>query len=615
MLNYVWWIPLLPLITFCVIIFFTRKAKTLSAYLSILTVFVSFILSGKLFFYLMTHPKTVEISMEWFRTGRIGIELGILIDPLTGMMVVVVTLVSLLIQIYSLGYMHGDPGLSRYYAFLSLFTFSMLTLVVANNFIEIFIGWELVGLCSYALIGFWYQKPEAAAAGKKAFITTRVGDVGFMIGILLLFSYAQTFNFLQVEEFLRLGTLSPALVTFIAVLIFCGAVGKSAQFPLHVWLPDAMEGPTPVSALIHAATMVAAGVYLVGRLFGLFAGSDQAMVVVAYIGGFTAILAGTIAVAQNDIKRIVAYSTLSQLGYMMLALGCGGYTAGLFHLMTHAFFKALLFLAAGSVIHAIHSQDIWEAGGLFKPMKITAIVFLLGSLSLAGIPPLAGFWSKDEILLAVHNSGHTLLFTTAIITVFLTAFYTFRLWFVVFTGEEKEGSHAHESPAVMTIPMIILAVLAVVAGLPGSPWMGGWIHKFIHFEGMPKVEAGHGGHGVMYLSLAMAALGIATAWIIYKVRWVSYESIAQTFSRLHSLFFHKYWIDEFYGLTAIRLTLALAWLSSLFDQYVIDGLVNGTAWTTVALGRGIRTFQTGLVQNYILIIFMGMLVFLLAKLL
>lgn len=616
MLNYAWWIPLLPLITFVVIIFFTGKAKNLSSYLSILSTFVSFILSCKLFLYLIAHPEAVEMSVEWFRTGRISVELGMLIDPLTGMMLVVVTLVSLLVQIYSRGYMHGDPALSRYYAFLSLFTFSMLGLVVANNFVQIFIGWELVGLCSYALIGFWYQKPEAAAAGKKAFITTRIGDVGFMIGILLLFSHAQTFNFLQVEEFLHRGILSPGLLTLIAVLIFCGAIGKSAQFPLHVWLPDAMEGPTPVSALIHAATMVAAGVYLVGRLFGLFSGSAQAMLVVAYIGGFTAIFAGTIAVAQNDIKRIVAYSTLSQLGYMVLALGCGGYTAGLFHLMTHAFFKALLFLACGSVIHSIHSQDIWDAGGLFKPMKITAIVFLLGSLSLAGIPPFAGFWSKDEILIAVHNSGHTVLFVASIITVFLTAFYSFRLWFVVFTGKEKEGSHAHESPAVMTIPMIILAILAVVAGLPGSPWMGGWIHEFIHFEGVHEVDAGHGGHGmVMYLSLAMAASGIITAWIVYKARWISYESMAGTFSSVHSLLFHKYWIDELYDVTVIWGTMFTARVSGLFDRYVVDGLVNGTAWVTIAMGRGVRTFQTGLVQNYMLIIFIGILGFLLTRLL
>ncbi|MEW6095592.1 MAG: NADH-quinone oxidoreductase subunit L [bacterium] len=625
MLSYTWWVPTLPLLAVPIIVFFTRKNKDLSSYVSIGAIFTSFLISCAVFYWVMTNGKAQSEHLLWFKTGLTTIELSIVIDQLSAMMMVVVSFVSLMIQIYSRGYMrdhHGkhDPGFSRYYAFLSLFSFSMLGLVLSNNFLQMYIFWELVGVCSYLLIGYWYHKPSAAEAGKKAFITTRVGDVGFMIGILLLFKLTGSFCFEEIGNIIKAGNFPtlPGLtpeqtLTIIALLVFCGAVGKSAQFPLHVWLPDAMEGPTPVSALIHAATMVAAGVYLVGRLFGMFFVCPEALIVVAYIGGFTAIFAATIAVTQNDIKRIIAYSTLSQLGYMMLALGVCGYTAGLFHLMTHAFFKALLFLCAGSVIHAIHSNDIWSAGGLFKPMKITAITFVIGALSLAGIPPLAGFWSKDEILIATFNSGDMVLFSFAIITVFLTAFYIFRLFFVVFMGKEHEGSHTHESPPVMTIPLVLLAILSIIAGFVGSPYCGNWIGGFIHFEGLHHE---HGGEheNIMYLGMFMAGLGIFVAWVIYGIKWVSCQKLARAFYPFYLLSFRKYWVDELYEIIFIKpLHRFTKWTLS-FDLGVIDGLVNGVALFSKGLGIILRVFQTGLVQAYMLVIIFGIVCFLVSKL-
>lgn len=625
MLSYTWWVPTLPLLAVPIIVFFTRKNKDLSSYISIGAIFASFLISCAVFHWVAINGKAATEHLLWFITGNISINLSIVIDPLSAMMLVVVTFVSLMIQIYSRGYMREkdgkhDPGFSRYYGFLSLFTFSMLGLVLSNNFLQMYIFWELVGVCSYLLIGYWYHKPSAAEAGKKAFITTRVGDVGFMIGILLLFKLTGSFcfeeigNIINAGNFLALPGLTPEqTLTIIALLIFCGAIGKSAQFPLHVWLPDAMEGPTPVSALIHAATMVAAGVYLVGRLFGMFLACPDALLVVAYIGGFTAIFAATIAVTQNDIKRIIAYSTLSQLGYMMLALGVCGYTAGLFHLMTHAFFKALLFLCAGSVIHAIHSNDIWSAGGLFKPMKITAITFVIAALSLAGIPPLAGFWSKDEILIAVFDSGNMVLFSFAIITVFLTAFYIFRLFFVVFMGKEKGKSHAHESPMVMTIPLMLLAVLSIIAGFVGSPYLGNWIEKFVHFEVGHQTHGG-GHENIMYLGMFMAGLGIFIAWVIYGVQWVSCQKLAKAFYPFYLTSFNKYWIDELYEIIFVKPLHRFTKWTLTFDLRIIDGLVNGVAYFSRGLGIILRVFQTGMAQAYMLIIILGIVCFLVSKL-
>jgi len=410
MIEYAWLIPLFPLAAFGLIAFGTKPWKQLSGYVAVAGILASLAIALAVFGEALSGAR-LERQFDWLPLANaigqpIALPLGILVDPLTAIMLVVVTSVSSLVIVYSQGYMHGDPGYSRYFAFISLFCMSMLGLVLANNLLALYIFWELVGLCSYLLIGFWYQKPEAAAAAKKAFIVTRLGDIGLLIGILLLFSQAGTLEFTQIEEMVAAGRFDPTFMSLVGILIFCGAVGKSAQFPLHVWLPDAMEGPTPVSALIHAATMVAAGVYLVARTFPIFEAGPLALTVVMAIGTFTALFAATMAMVSNDIKRVMAYSTISQLGYMMLALGVGARTAAVFHLMNHAFFKALLFLAAGSVIHALGTQDLRQMGGLKDRMKITSWTMLIAALSLSGFPLLtSGFWSKDEIMAAAYTRG------------------------------------------------------------------------------------------------------------------------------------------------------------------------------------------------------------------
>ncbi len=591
MFHIVYLVPMLPLLAFFIISIITLRLKNVSSIISIFAVFSSFVISCKIGYDFLKDPTAVNLIIPWFETGHVQISLGAILDPISVMMIVVVSLVSLLIQIYSRGYMHGDPGFSRYYAFLSLFTFSMLLLVLSNNFIQMFISWELVGVCSYLLIGFWYYKPSATEAGKKAFIVTRVGDVGFLIGILLIFSLYGTFDFFEFSSIVEKG-ISSFILALIVILIFCGAVGKSAQLPLHVWLPDAMEGPTPVSALIHAATMVAAGVYLVARLFDVFSCSPIAMSIVAVIGCGTAIFSATIALAQNDIKRIIAYSTISQLGYMMLALGCYGYTAGTFHLMTHAFFKALLFLCAGSVIHAIHSNDIWDAGGLIRRMPITGWTFLVGALALSGIPPFSGFFSKEMVLVSVYHKNPA-LFILAIITVFLTATYIFRLFFVVFCGEEK--GHCHESPPSMTIPMIILAILSVISGF--------WEHQVSHY-----IHFGDVYHKkdilITIISVFMAVFGIFLSWLIYAKKVLSLSNPIIT-----PILANKYFVDEIYGKTVIGFTWMTSKISGLFDKYVIDGIINGLGVVVIGTGRIIRNIQTGFVQTYIFAIVIGVIFF------
>ncbi len=603
MINQLLAVPLAPFLAFAIISLFTLRYNRLSTFISIFGIAISLILSLNLAVNLIISPIHEEYFMPWIKIGSVQIPLEIIADPLSVMMLVVVSLVSLCIQVYSLGYMHGETGLARYYGFISLFSFSMLVLVLSNNFVQMYMAWELVGLCSYLLIGFWYHKPSAAAAGKKAFLTTRLGDVGFLIGILLIFKLTGTLSFSEVAQAISQGEVAGPAITLISILVFCGAIGKSAQFPLHVWLPDAMEGPTPISALIHAATMVAAGVYLTARLFFIFLPSTEALAVVAYIGGFTALFAATIALAQNDIKKIVAYSTISQLGFMMLALGSGGYTPACFHLMTHAFFKALLFLCAGSVIHSLHSNNIWDGGGLLRKMPITGLCFIMGGLSLAGLPPFAGFFSKDEIILTVFASGNTILFTMAAITVFLTAFYTFRLFFVVFTGEEKKDTHVHESPLVMTLPMILLAILSLISG-----WCGPQFSHLIHAEGAfhPEEEP-----LVMYLSVLLALAGIFSAWVVYAKKEVSSERLCQQFAPVNSLLTNKYWIDELYGSTVVRLVQFVSLVSKWIDIYLVDGMVNGTGRLTVLFGRLIRLIQTGYLQNYIFLMIAGIVILLL----
>ena len=509
-LSWSWVIPFLPFFAFALIGLILHRWPKLSAAVSILAIGAAGVLSVLVAMTVFSGGAgtVFESSARWLNMPGLQVDMGLLVDPLTAVMLLVVTIVALLVQIYSLGYMHDDPGFASYYAYQSIFAGSMLGLVVANNFGQIFVFWELVGLSSYLLIGFWFGRNSAKEAAKKAFITSRVGDFGFLLGILFLQILFGTLNFNELVPAVAGYSNSAVLIT-VSILLLAGPVGKSAQFPLHVWLPDAMEGPTPVSALIHAATMVAAGVYLIARAFFIFNTSPETMLVIAVLGGFTALFAASIALVQNDIKRILAYSTLSQLGYMIMAMGVGAMTAGMFHLMTHAFFKSLLFLGAGSVIHAMaDEQDIWKMGGLYKKMPITTWTFVIGALALSGIPPLSGFWSKDEILLGAFASGHTGLYVLGSLVAFMTAFYMFRLIFVAFFGANNGGEHAHESPATMTVPLIILAVLAVVAGFVGSPLMD---NAFAHYITYPGAEHHMPNAAIMIASSLLALSGIFLA--------------------------------------------------------------------------------------------------------
>ncbi|HLG21831.1 MAG TPA: NADH-quinone oxidoreductase subunit L [Candidatus Manganitrophaceae bacterium] len=608
-----WLILLSPLIASIIITVLTRKSGRLSALISVGAILLSFFLSLGPLAHILAEPQAppTEYFWYWLNLPTLQVKMGILIDPLSVVMLLVVTGVGSLIHIYSMGYMKGDPGYSRYFASLSFFTFSMLGIVLSNNFVQTYIFWELVGLSSFLLIGFWFEKPSAADAAKKAFLTTRVGDFGFMIGIVFLYFVVGSFNFSELSASLKQGGFPETLLTVAALLIFTGAVGKSAQFPLHVWLPDAMEGPTPVSALIHAATMVAAGVYLVARSFFLFSAAPDALEAVAYIGGFTAIMAATIAIAQNDIKRIIAYSTLSQLGYMMMGLGVGGYTAGMFHLTMHAFFKALLFLAAGSVIHAVHTQDIWEMGGLSKYLKITSTTFLIGALANAGLFPLSGFWSKDEILVAAYESGHLLLFWVGIVTAFFTALYMFRLFFVVFTGAprsaEGHGKHEapHESPPVMTVPLVILAFFSAVAGFAGAPGLEHGFASYVHF--------GAAGHPAFHFSIAagstlVALAGIGVAWAFYSARLFSAERLASRFSFAYRLLQNKYYFDELYFWIIRNIQGGIALFCNWVEEWVvINFFVNGTAALTRWTGGILRLSQTGKLQTYLMMFIIGII--------
>lgn len=572
-------------------------------------------------------------TIKWAVVGDFTINLGFIADDLTKIMLIVVTGVSLMVQIYSQGYMHGDPGYHRYFAFMSLFTASMLGLVLASNLLLLYVFWEGVGLGSYLLIGFWFHKPSAAAAAKKAFVVTRFGDFGFLIGILILYANTGTFNIAELNHMDLASVLGGTTLTLAMLGIFSGAVGKSAQFPLHTWLPDAMEGPTPVSSLIHAATMVAAGVYLVARTLPMFAGSEFAIMFVAVIGGVTAIFAASMGLVMNDIKRVLAYSTISQLGYMMLGLGtigvaisqghldphhgiALGIAVGIFHLFNHAFFKCLLFLGAGSVNHATGTFDIRLMGGLRKYMPWTFATFLIGSLSLAGIWPLAGFWSKDEIVAQSLNYTWP-LFVLAIITVFMTALYMFRVIFMTFGGEYRggeqgHGDHAHgtphESPLVMLFPMVMLALFAL-----GSGWAfwGGGAFEFM-------TEGHHQLHGffevlsepLVLISLAVGIAGIILAYAMYSAKWISPQRVGRAFAPLYNLFSRKYYLDELYeGIFVVRILYdGLFRLIDLFDIYVVDGIVNGAAKVTVVSSSVVRRVQTGQLQSYGLAIVLGVLI-------
>jgi NADH-quinone oxidoreductase subunit L len=560
--------------------------------------------------------KQLAFTTTWLRfTDTLQVDMGILLDPISVMMLVVITTVSLMVFVYSMGYMQGEKGFVRYFAFLSLFSFSMLGLVVSSNLFQLYMFWELVGVSSYLLIGYYYDKPEAVAAAKKAFIVTRFADFGFLVGILVLSYYTGTFDFIAITNPANPGISSMAgislmgisVLTWTLVLIFMGGAGKSAMFPLHIWLPDAMEGPTPVSALIHAATMVVAGVFLVARMFPLFAfQAPAALDVVAFIGAFTLLFAAIIACTQTDIKRILAFSTMSQIGYMMLALGVSGYgreglgfTASMFHLFTHAFFKALLFLGAGSIIHALHVNDIRGMGGLRRYQPVTHSLFLIACLAIAGIPPFAGFFSKDEILTATLASS-TFYFSMAMLAAALTAFYMFRLYFLVFWNNERTFTHTpHESSAIMLIPMGMLGIGSLVAGfIPFG--------KFVTSDGQPLDTHLH--LPVAVVSVSAALIGIATAWIFYKKPSPVPDKIVWSLGVLYQTVYRKFYIDEIYLFITKKLIFnliarPLAW----FDRQVIDGFMNFTATATQWISDELKGFQSGQLQKYAYIFLSGVM--------
>jgi NADH-quinone oxidoreductase subunit L len=648
MAAYAWLVPLLPLVAYVFLLVLGRKApEGIVSFVSVALTFISFVVSfGILLSIGLTSAGNETYVFHWLTVGNDSFTVGFQVNHLNAFMMFVVTLVSTLVLLFSRGYMHKDERFPVYYQYMNLFIFSMLGLVISPNLLELYIFWEMVGLCSYLLIGFWYDKPEAAQAAKKSFIVTRIGDVGLFVGIILVFLASHSFDYDDVFHAAASGQLSlpwisgPHLVTLAAILIFLGAVGKSAQFPLHVWLPDAMEGPTPVSALIHAATMVAAGVYLVARTFPLFAASHAALATVAWIGGITALLAALIALTQRDIKRVIAYSTISQLGYMMMALGVGAYAYSMFHLMTHAFFKALLFLAAGSVIHALGTQDIFEMGGLRKKLPITSWTFLAGALSLAGIVPFAGFWSKDDILGVTLETGHVTLYVFGLIAAFCTAFYIFRVFFLTFTGKPKDAAkfaHAHEGGPAMTVPLVILGVLATVAGFCSTPMNGHLVERFLFADATSGNTIGvtvPENFGLMAVSVLVGLFGIGLAALLYwrpeevaktipeakpgaypKAYSKAYPKVdaaklARRLGPLYQLSFHKFYLDEIYYAIIVYTGKAIAGLIDVIDRFVIDGIVNLLARGAYIIGLGLKYTQTGQVQTYGVAAMLGVFVLL-----
>jgi NADH-quinone oxidoreductase subunit L len=624
-------IPFLPLAAFVINILFGRNLiKDKAHWFSCLAIIGSFIASVITASDVIGGKIINENLYTWIVAGSFKVSFGFLIDQLTAVMLIVVTGVGSLIFIYSAGYMHGDKGYYRFFAYLSLFVFFMLMLVMGNNFVLLYLGWEGVGLCSYFLIGYFFHKKAAADAGKKAFIVNRFGDFGFALGVFMIFLTFGTVDYVPVfaqvkniaGQTINLLGYEVNLVTLIALLLFCGAVGKSAQIPLHVWLPDAMEGPTPVSALIHAATMVTAGVFMVARCNAIFNLSPVAMNVVAVVGAVTSLFAATIAVVQNDIKRIIAYSTLSHLGMMFLACGVGAYAAGIFHLYTHAFFKALLFLAAGSVIHAVHHNDIQRMGGLKKYMPITYITMFIAALSAGGVPGLAGFFSKDEIIWSAFASGSPVgKFVWIIVTAvaFFTPFYSFRMIFLTFHGKFRgthhEEHHLHESPSVMTVPLIILAAGAVGVGWVGiPPVLGGGAH-FAEFlkpvVGHPEFHGTHAQEfGIMGLSTTIALTGLVIAAIFYLVKTGIPVRLARNFSSIYRILFNKYYVDELYSFILIRPTLWIAnrFIEGVTDAKIIEGIVNGVPRSIGRFAGILRKVQTGLTQQYAIIMAAGILI-------
>lgn len=633
-LDNAWLIAIYPLVAAIAIMFVTHKSRVISMGLSVGAVALG-LAHSIMVFLSFNGPQPYEINFNWIKAGSLHLELGCLIDPLTIGMLLTVNLVSLLVQIYTHGYMNEDEGYTRFYSYLSLFTFSMLGLVIATNLFQMYFFWELVGVCSFLLIGFWWFKPTAAHACKKAFVVNRVGDAGFLLGLLLLYNYTKDFwTNNQDQATLGFGKLAAAIqwaiahnelaltglvsVTAIGLLIFMGAAAKSAQFPLHIWLPDAMEGPTPISALIHAATMVAAGVYLLARIFPILnTTGSRALPVIACVGAFTAIFAATIAFTQNDIKKALAYSTCSQLGYMVLAVGLGAPVIAMFHLITHAMFKAMLFLGSGSVIMGCHhEQDMNEMGGLRKDMPITAITFLIGTLSIAGFPMMSGFWSKDMIIAKAFEVSPA-LFWIATITAGMTAFYMFRIYFKTFEGKYRGHAHPHEQPFSVTVPLMVLAVPSIFLGFLGSPLMDYKLQHYFnpHFHS----HMTHGQSGLEffmhelsqpmgYLPFLMFVFGTLAAYLVYIVQVkIGDKTINEWFKTQFSIIFagsfNKWYIDEIYNFVVAIFMGFFRATWKLFERIFIEGIfINGLAWRgTELVGEVLKTQQSGKLQNYALI--------------
>jgi NADH-quinone oxidoreductase subunit L len=644
-------ILLLPIIGFAITALIGRRLGRQAHWIPVALVGASWVMSMYVAYAAITHAAPFGehgygITLyEWIPAGDFVVEAGLFVDVLTACLLIVVTTIGLLVHVYSIGYMGHDPGYWRFFAYLNLFMFSMLLLILGDSWLTVFVAWELVGLSSFLLIGFWYRKNSAALASKKAFIVNRIGDVGFALGIMAIWVNTGTVDIREsIELLVAQGADNPIPIAIVSLLIFAGAMGKSAQFPLHVWLPDAMEGPTPVSALIHAATMVNAGVYLVARANPIFASAPEALVVVAAIGIFTAILAASIAMTQTDIKRVLAYSTLSQLGYMFAALGVGAFTAAIFHLMTHGFFKGLLFLGSGSVIHAVHEeQDMRRMGGLSRKIPITYVTMLIGSIAIAGIPPLAGFFSKDEILGEAFKFGFEWVWAIGIVVALMTAFYMFRLMGMTFWGSfrgpKEVWDRVHESPAVMTIPLILLAIPSALLGIaltwpgpPLGPLLGTGedvttLHHWLEpvFEEATEMlhhgEAAYALFGIdgalILASVAVATIGMVLAWRLFGInvgplradpRPDTVQAATRRVPFLYRASLNKWWFDELNHLLFIRIGGRVAAVLWWFDTEVVDGIVNGMGVVTRASGARLSRVQTGRVQNYALGIAIGLIV-------
>ena len=609
-LTHAYLIPLFPALAFLIIGPFTRQEKNLSATIAITMMSLAFAFSVFVALATVNYQITMNdpyvMKALWAQIGDVKLTMGVLIDPLAAMMLVIVTLVSLLVYIYSVSYMEHDEGMGRFFAFISLFSAAMLGLVVSVNFLQLYVFWEGVGLCSYLLIGFYYHKVSAREAAKKAFITTRIGDFGMLVGILLVQMVFGTMDFIELRMLVPPYVLAAGtgFLSVIGLLLFMGAIGKSGQFPLHVWLLDAMEGPTPTSALIHAATMVAAGVYLVARAFFIFSESPFVMDFIAGLGAFTALFAAIIAVTQRKFKSVLAYSTISQLGYMMLAVGVGALSASMFHLMTHAFFKAMLFLCAGAVMHALHDEtDITKMGGLWKKMPLTFAAMLVGVLAIAGIPPFSGFFSKDEILAAVMHAS-TPLYVMATVTSFLTAFYMARLLILAFLGESRSKYEAHEVDAFMRWPMIMLILLTLVSGAWG--YFGGfsvWVNEGVpHHEPINWTVAG--------TSTVLALLAFAAAYQIYGRHSLRAEMRQRSFGFLYRVVYNKFYIDELYGYVRERLVYGTALILKWVDEKIFDNIMIGLGAYALATSDLLTESANGQAQRYVVVFYTGVLILL-----